>query len=282
MFRYGIVAFFITVSQKVIYQTDSFVIGVFIGASAVTFYAIPLTLIEYMRRIVIAMTEVFVPMVSGWEAKGDKEKVKELLIRGTKVSMLLGLPICIVFITLGRTFIDLWMGPEFGRQGERVLMILAITQIFSITHLTSREILFGLSLHRFNAYFYSMEAIVNLVLSVILVQKFGIEGVAVGTAIPHIVIVVFVFPITISRIVGIRLGKYIRDAFVPPILPASVLYVACYELGRHYHPTSLIGYFSSIVCLVPFYLGLAWFSCFSSEERDSYLASARKAFVRAR
>ena len=64
IFSYSSQSFFIRVSQKIVFQTDSFIIGFFVNLSAVTFFSIPGTLIEYMRRLVIAMTEIFVPVTS--------------------------------------------------------------------------------------------------------------------------------------------------------------------------------------------------------------------------
>ena len=264
---YGMQSFFVTISQKVIYQTDSFVIGGFIGASAVTFYSIPLTMIEYMRRLVIAMTEVFVPFASELGARREFAKIKELLIRGTRTSILVGLPICIVYLIMGERFIALWMGPEYAQAGTGALLILVIAQIFSITHLTSREILFGLSLQRINAYCYGIEAIANLGLSIIFVRQLGIEGVALGTAIPHIIIVLFVFPAVITRKLDLSMGEYLKRGMAPTLVPGLFFAAGCYILDTYYPASSLVVFFAEVVLLLPLFVIPAWFTCLETAEK---------------
>ncbi len=264
---YGMQSFFVTISQKVIYQTDSFVIGGFIGASAVTFYSIPLTMIEYMRRLVIAMTEVFVPFASELGARGEFAKIKELLIRGTRTSILVGLPICIVYLIMGERFIALWMGSEYAKAGSGALFILVIAQIFSITHLTTREILFGLSLQRINAYCYGIEAIANLGLSIILVRQFGIEGVALGTAIPHIIIVLFVFPAVITRKLDLSMREYLKRGMAPTLVPGLSFAAGCYILNAYHPAASLVVFFAEVVLLLPLFAVPAWFTCLETAEK---------------
>ena len=276
---YGMQSFFVTVSQKVIYQTSSFIIGAAIGASAVTFYSIPLTMIEYMRRLVIAMTEVFVPFSSELGAKGDFEKIKELLIRGTRTSILVGLPICIVYLIMGERFISLWMGAEYAKAGTGALLILVIAQIFSITHLTSREILFGLSLQRINAYCYGVEAVANLGLSILLVRHLGIEGVALGTAIPHIIITLFVFPAVITRKLNLNIGEYLKKGMAPTLVPGLLFAGGCYLFNTFCPASSLTSFFSSILILLPLFAVPAWFTCLESFERNSYRAAFQRGMM---
>ncbi len=268
IFSYSSISFFVNISQKVIFQTDAFVIGIFLSASQITYYAIPVTLVEYLRRLVIAMTEVFVPMTSEMEAKNDRRNIVAILINGTKVSFIIALPICLVFYFNGKDFIRLWMGEEYGINGEYVLKILAIAHLLSMMHLTSREILFGMALHRFNAICYGFEAIANLILSIILVKSFGIIGVALGTAIPHMIIVIFVFPTMISRILKIKLKEFIIKSILPPALACLPFCGYCILLERFYYFKSIIEYFVLIGCGLPVYLLCIFFICLGKKERE--------------
>ena len=142
---------------------------------------------------------------------------------GTRISLVIGMPICIIYIVMGERFILLWMGEVYAKNGINVLILLTIAQIFSLSHITSREILFSLAKLRICAYAYGAEAVANMSLSLILVQFFGIEGVAIGTAIPHIAIVLFVFPVLISKVIGIEVRDYLKEAFLPQWFQALFL-----------------------------------------------------------
>ena len=73
--------------------------------------------------------------------------------------------------------------------------------MLSLTHLTGRGVLYGLARHKVIAVCYGFEAIANLCITLLLVKKYGIIGVAIGTAVPHLVMVVLILPVVISKIV---------------------------------------------------------------------------------
>jgi len=67
-----------------------------------------------------------------------------------------------------------------------------------------------------------LEALCNLVMSVLLAGPMGIEGVALGTAIPNFVMNVIVM-VSVCRLVGLGLGEYLRLAFAAPCLAGLLL-----------------------------------------------------------
>ena len=126
IFRYSVFVLINNMGQKAIFYTDAIVIGFFLPASQITFYAIAGTLVEHLRQFVMAMTRVFNPLISEMETLDEGEKIKRVLLAGGKFSFLFGLPVCIVFVLMGRMFIEIWMGPEYGELSGQVLVILAI------------------------------------------------------------------------------------------------------------------------------------------------------------
>ncbi len=264
---YSFVTFFVTISQKVIFQTDALIVGSFLGVASVTFYAIPIMLVEYMRRIVIAMTETFVPLTSQLKAKAEHEQIRALLIRGTRVSVLIGMSMGLVLFTMGERFIALWMGPEYASNGGLVLKILAVTQMLSFGHLASREVLNGLAMHRLNAYCYGAEAIANLVLSLILVQPLGIVGVAWGTAIPHVIITTIVFPIMIARTLKVSAGQMFGGSVAPAMAAGIPFGIACFLVDTFSPAQSLPGFAIRLFCLFPTFVMGAWLVGMGTEDR---------------
>lgn len=260
------------ICQKIIFYTDALVIGIFLPVSAITYYSIAGSLVEYLRKVVISMTMVLNPLTSEMEAKNEIEKIKDVLINGTKISFLIGTPICIVYFIFGQLFIRMWMGAEFEVRAGEVLMILAITQLFSLPHYSISSILYGLSKHHFIAYISVFEAISNLVLSLLLVKRYGIVGIALGTAIPHLIKVVFFLPIVISNTLDISLSDYFKRSYLGP-LGSSILFIfLCYFSHEYLIVKTLIGFFALIFALLPFYLIPAWFFSFNREDRQWHLS----------
>ncbi len=173
-------------SQKTIFYTDAILIGVFLSASSVTFYAIAGNLIEYLRKIILQATNVLNPIASELDALNDHRQMVQLILEGGKYSMLVALPVCTIYFTAGSHFIDLWMGTEYAEMSGNILAIITLSVLITIPHMTFRSILFGVSKHHIISNLRILEAASNLLLSVILIYPYGIIGVALGTAIPHV------------------------------------------------------------------------------------------------
>jgi len=267
---YSTISFLIQVSIKLIYYTDAFVIGIFLSTSAITFYAIAGNLIEYLRKLVGRMTQVLNPLTSELSAIKDYAKIREVLIRGTKFSLLLGLPICATYLIMGRRFISLWMGPQYAISSGNVLIILTITHLFSLAQYTTGNILLGISRHKIAAYCHGIEAIFNLILSILLVKSLGIIGVAIGTAVPHLIVVVIIFPIVISRVVGLGFWDYIKQSYIPPFFAAIPFIAGLYIMNILFPAASLLIFFSQIFMLLPLFIVAAWYLSFNKKERAEY------------
>jgi O-antigen/teichoic acid export membrane protein len=278
---YSLASFFVAISQKVIFQTDALVIGIYMSASAVTYYSLPASLIEYIRRFAAAMTETFVPLTSQLKARAETEAIRELLLRGTRIATLIGTPMCIVCLAVGERFIGLWVGPEYAARGSSALTVLAIAQLFSIPHLTSREVMNGLGLHRINAYCYVAEAVANLALSLLLVRRLGLLGVAVGTAIPHLVLVTLVFPFLICRVLRLPLWHFFRMGVIPPLL-CAVPFGLALKTADWLWPAGSMWQLALMGSLTaPLFLISAWLVGLRAEDREVVKAALSKA-VRAR
>lgn len=237
VFHYSTASFFVAVSQKIIYQADVFVVGAFAGPAAVTVFSIPGTLIDYLRRIIIAMTETFVPLTSQLKAASGLQQIRDLALRGTRAATLVGAPMCVGLLTVGERFVGLWMGPSYAADGRSVLLLLAVTQLLSVSHMACREVLNGLGRHRLNAKIFGVEAVANLLLSLWLVRTLGIFGVALGTAIPHIIMVIGVYPWLIRAELGISLREYFVGAILRGWAAVVPFAVTCFAFDR-LHPAS--------------------------------------------
>ena len=270
LFNYSFFVLVNNLSQKAIFTSDAMVIGIFMPTSAVTFYAIAGTLIDYIRKLSKITAQVFNPLASELESKNDNERLKLVLIQGSKLSLLIGLPVVMVYVMMGSQFIGLWMGPEYAELSGKVLFVLAVSQILSLPHYTVSSILYGISKHNIIAYLHVLEAIANLALSIILVQSMGIIGVAFGTAIPHIIVVMLILPVIISKILNMNYFTYILSSYVSPLISIIPFTAACYWVNTYYPASNLLYFFMEVILLLPVYGVTAWYLSFTKEERVKY------------
>jgi peptidoglycan biosynthesis protein MviN/MurJ (putative lipid II flippase) len=114
------------------------------------------------------------------------------------------------------------------------------------------------------------EAIVNLLLSIALIKKVGVVGVAWGTAIPNLAVSLFFWPWYANRTLGIPLKKYMLSLWFLPLLAVSPFALCTLIVEKKWAAPSLSFFFLQIACLLPVVLLGAWFLGLSREERESF------------
>ena len=214
IYGYSIYSFVIAIALKLLFYTDSLVIGSMIGVSQVTFYAIPSTLLDYLEKFVWAMIAVLVPVISANDATETVANGGNagLYLLGTRYSLLVSMPIVISLYFYGADFIKLWMGQEIGDSSQLVLRLLLIGFGVATTQLIANGILKGISKHKVLAIILAIEALANLLMSVALAKPYGIEGVAFGTMVPLLVASLAIIFFT-CRLLQMDVWTYIFQAY---------------------------------------------------------------------
>ena len=267
---------------QLIFYTDNVVVGRFVSVSAVTFYAIGGSLSNYLRQIIAALTTTFLPLASRFEASGKKDQLQRLLIEGTRAALFVAMPIELALFFQGQTFIQLWVGSQYAAVSARVLQILLLSQIFVIANSTSSAMVMGLGRHRRCALWMGIEAAANLALSLLLVRRYGLYGVAVGTLLPDLIVQLALWPRYVCQIVGLPLRSYVWQSWIRPALAAVPFGIACYFTHQNWISPNLPIFFLQILALLPIYLaGVALcfrkeiFGQFRSKAQDFEVARSR-------
>jgi O-antigen/teichoic acid export membrane protein len=276
LWTYSFYAFLINVAVQVTYYTDNIVVGAFLSPAAVTLYAIGGLLIGYVRQIVSAMTTTFTPLASTFEAEGNFENLRRLLIHGTRAALLVSLPIEAALFFRGHTFIRLWMGQQYAQPSGTVMQILLLSVLFSSANVTSGGIVYGMEKHKRIAQWAMAEGAANFILSIILVRRIGIYGVAWGSAIPSIIIELLLWPSYICKLVQIPVRRYLWQAWVRVTFVVAPFAAACALAERYWPAHNLAGFFFQIGVLL-LLLPITMFLVFRDEVSTKFREWRRRA-----
>jgi len=75
------------VSYKLRFKTDVIVIGKFLGSAAITQFSIGGRLVDYASEVVSSLAQIFLPMSSQSDAKGDLKQLRKILLRKTEPAL---------------------------------------------------------------------------------------------------------------------------------------------------------------------------------------------------
>ncbi len=253
------VSFILLIAYKLRFKADEVVVSTMLSVAAVTYFSIGDRLVDYTAEVVGSLAQMFVPMSGESSAKGDTQRLRTILIAGNRACAFIVFPITATLIILGKSVITAWVGAAYARPCYPVMVTLLIPSTFALAQAASPRILFGMAHRGGLVWVTGMEAVANLILSVVLIRPMGILGDALGTAIPLTCTTLFFLPRHLCRILNVRIGFYLRQAYTLPLLLclptiATLLLMRRWFFARTY----LQVIFQILIGLVPYGLGLAW------------------------
>lgn len=225
--------------------------------SAVTPYSISATLITFLAGAQAAIFGVIMPHAAGLHARQNSQALGDLLIRTTRLGVLLLLLTGLPLIVFAAPVIRIWIGPQFAQIGGRILTILVIANIVRLTGVPYSSILIGTGQQRLVIVSPLMEGITNLIASVLLGLKYGAIGVAWGTLVGAVVgmlaHVIYNIPRT-NKCIFVDRYHFVRDGLffpvicgIPTIMALLFAYFGSIPAQRMVQPSL---FFSCLLCTV--------------------------------
>jgi O-antigen/teichoic acid export membrane protein len=159
---------------------DRFMLGAFVGLSAVGYYTAPFDGVVRMLIVPASLVNALFPSVSGMHAVGDTTAIKRVFAKATRnITLILAVP-AIVLLFFGPMLLRFWLGETFAEQGGTAVRILAFGVLMnSLAHIPSSFIV-AMGRPDVNAKFHMIELLVHLPIVWVLIHRFGVKGAAIA------------------------------------------------------------------------------------------------------
>lgn len=179
LLRFG---FWISIANLIgplILYSDRFLIGTFVSAVAITYYAVPYDIITKLLIIPTALVTVLFPVFSiSFAVK--PEASKNLLIRGIKYVFLIVFPIVVFVIAFAEEAMTLWIGAEFSAKSAPILQILSIGILMNCLSLIPNIFFQGTGKPKIPTLINLVELPFYLIFMWLMIKNFDITGAAVA------------------------------------------------------------------------------------------------------
>ena len=264
----------IDIANKVNYSADAIVIGAFMSTIAIAVWAVAKRLVDATQLITGQLNGVMFPIVVDTATLGQRDRLRKLFMQGTRISLAMVIPLATGLALLAEPLVMAWVGPDFAGSVP-VIYILAIAVAIRVGNSTATTVLKGSGHHRLLAGSNLLIALANLMLSLFLVRRLGLIGVALGTMVAlGTVSILVLFPAACRR-VGLSIGEMLKHAVWPAIWPALAMALFL-TITRRFISVNLPAVAAQamaggLIYLVVF-LGLA----ISQEERRWYIAKLKQ------
>jgi O-antigen/teichoic acid export membrane protein len=260
-------------AYKINYSVDVLVIGAFLNTTAVAIWSVAQRLADAAQRLSNQLNDVLFPAVVDNDTAGQQDRLQSILLVGTRFSLAIAVPICGALYLNAGQLIHAWVGADFARSAM-VLKVLTLIVIVRVGAATANTVLKGTGKHRLVAINSVGTAVVNVVLSLALVQPMGLLGVAIGTIVPvSFAGIVVLFPAGCRR-VDVPLARAWRVAIWPAMWPAIVM-AAFSLLTQRFVPLSLPFIAAHMVATILVYVVVFSLFAVSADERRFFLSRAK-------
>lgn len=272
-------AFAVNLSILVSHKIDAFVIAHFLSLSAVGVFEIVFRLLGICVQISLKLAEGIMPMFSGLAAENRKPEARRLFLR---MSGFLNIVAVLMLTLLVGCFPYLFREIAEDRAPLNVawpIVALAVPILWSgVLQMPANYYLYSCGRHSYLTLSSLCAALANLGLSLLLVQPFGMIGVAVGTLIPQVIQHQASLIREACRELEISFRQYVLAVHRPIVVPllATLLWLACCQPLLHLAQIAQSSdVWMLLVCAVTgaggMFVGLGlWFARSASEEEKTF------------
>ena len=113
----------VELSNLVSYAFQRVILGAFRSPGQVGLYEGPLRAHNLLYALGGALAVPTVPTASRYVAEGDERRLRELVLRGSRYTLVLFVPVCVALMALAEPLLRAWLGDRYG-DGATALTIL--------------------------------------------------------------------------------------------------------------------------------------------------------------
>jgi O-antigen/teichoic acid export membrane protein len=278
MFGYSL-RLYITQAAVVVHnQVEKVFLAMLVGVAPVGWYEIGSDVALKIRGCIGIILSPVLPAASELNALGDKSRMRELYFRAHKYLAVCGVPAVCYAVSVSHRFVELWLGPSMAMIALP-LNVLLVTNFVNLASGPGFLIFAGIGYLKPGIKSAMFGLVLNIVLSLGLIYKFGFPGAVVGTSVSLILASVYFVSMFHTR-TGYSLLRVLQESYFKPIV-CSTLAMAVLVAIRSPHDLSWLGLAGMGAAFGLFYAAAILLSRFFDDydwsRLESFLPVARRA-----
>jgi len=216
--KFSLSAYMVTFSNIIIFRTDQIIVSAIAGVAFAGFYQIAARVSELFRQFATQFHESLGTKAAMLSQHNDSDALASLLISSNKIvagiATLLFIPSYLLIDALLFHWLDL-----SDKDTIFVAKVLLVSMYILVVFRSSMvQVLLMNNKHIQLMKVGIFEAVANIVLSIYLVQQYGMIGAAIGTLIPNLLLAIFYNIPTALRYSHMSLLEYFTSYLIPLML----------------------------------------------------------------
>ncbi len=172
---------FTSMSVLLYTQADIWILGMFTPTDTVGIYGISAKLVLLVYFPMMAFSAIVPPLISSIHTSGNLQELRKVVSESTRWILSMAMPVVLILLLEGKLVLRYAYGPEF-EAGYAVLVILTAGQLIKAGSGLIGGILQMTGEHRIYMKINIIWGVLNIILNIFLVPRFGMIGAAAATA----------------------------------------------------------------------------------------------------
>lgn len=233
MFGYGSRSLVANVSQMVLNQDALALIGHFLSATFVGYYAFPYRLISYPMEMVGRLGIVTGSKAAELTAYGEMGAISRMAVIVNRYCLMLFFVVPVYLTIFGRQLLQVWVNRNFATNGAPLLPILGTGLVVGIAaQYNSGAILYGLAKHGALARALFIEAILSVAGLWYVIPRYGLMGAACVVAGLMIVSRGLYVPYKVSSHLNMSFRAYLMGIYARPLAVMTPIAALAWLVNR--------------------------------------------------
>jgi O-antigen/teichoic acid export membrane protein len=211
----------IELSSLVIYGLDRVVLGLLASPSAIGLYEGPVRAHNVIYALSQSVGVTTLPVAAAYVAAGDTARMRDLVLRGSRYTLALFVPLAVTAMAMAAPALDVWLGPRFRDAAPALTIIVSYWLLYGALAVTPNFLVGAGRARQVGSVVVGIAAL-NLALSLALTPSLGVKGPAIGTAAAYVVFFPLMLRIGLAA-GGVSLAELARAAWVPAYALGAVL-----------------------------------------------------------
>ena len=205
----------IALASRMIFNIMPTILGIFAGAGDIAVFGVASILEGFVFTFANAINGMFLPRVSRIVATPEGN-VLPLMVKVGRIQIYITSLIIFGFIVCGKDFLTLWIGKDFDAVYAATILLM-LPSLFHLPQEIADQTVLAVNRVKEKAYIFLVMGGLNILLAILLVQRWGIIGIATSIFIAYVVRTIGL-DILYYRVLHIYIYSFFRQSYAK-ILP---------------------------------------------------------------
>ena len=264
-----------SLAQRLVFNITPSILGIVSNVAAIAVFGIVTTIEGYTYIISSAINGMFLPKISQIYAKTNSTKdLTPLLLKVGKFQFALSGLVLVGFATVGKLFVELWMGSEYIDAYYGIILVIIPGMLGNALQIANTAFV-ALNKVKLQAQINMIMGIINVVLSFIFSYYWGVVGASLSIFVSYSFRVVALAVVSYKKL-GIDIPIFVKQCYLKMSLPVAMSVFAgflinMFSIGGGWLEFVVKGFVISV-----FYITMMYFVGFSPKERKDLLCAILK------